>query len=78
MEGQFPNLYPGDLDQVFIRHDDASLHTFRKTVPYAEDLRFRFVITITSHKGIRVKSPDTSPIDFYAFNMPVQKFILGA
>ena len=76
LEVHLPKLYPGELNKVFVHHDAASSHTSRKTAQYAQDLKARLGITIIPNSEIPVKSPDTSPMDFYAFGMLKQKLHL--
>ena len=73
LEVEIPKLYPGEVNKVFVHHDKATSHTASLTTKYAEDLKRRLGITIISKNDIPVKSPDTSPMDFFAFGYLKQK-----
>ena len=73
LEEKVAALYPGELDKVFIHHDAASSHTSKKNTAYAEDLKARTGMTIIINKEIPVKSPDTSPLDFFGFGYLKQR-----
>lgn len=73
LEEELPNLYPGELDKVFVHHDAASSHTARFTQQYAKELQEKLGITIIPNKEIPVKSPDISPMDFYGFGFLKQR-----
>lgn len=73
LEIQIPQMYPGETDKVFFHQDAASSHTSHKTKAYAEDLNRRLGITLIKYSEIPVKSPDTSPMDFYGFGMLKQR-----
>ena len=76
LEESVAKLYPGELDKIFVRHDAASSHTAKKTVLYAQNLKRRLGITIIPNSQIPIKSPDTSPMDFYGFGMLKQRLHL--
>ncbi|OXA63018.1 hypothetical protein Fcan01_00539 [Folsomia candida] len=67
LEVEIPKKYPGELDKVFIHHDAASSHTAKFTQQYAQDLKRRTGMTLISNSEIPIKSPDTSPMDFFGF-----------
>lgn len=73
LEGPVAALYPGETEKIFVHHDKASSHTAKKTTAYAEDLKSRTGITIIPNEEIPVKSPDTSPMDFFGFGLLKQK-----
>ena len=73
LEVEIPKLYPAEVNKVFVHHDKATSHTTSLTTKYAEDLKRRLGITIISKNDIPVKSPDTSPMDFFAFGYLKQK-----
>ena len=67
VEVNLPELYPGELNKIFIHHDKASSNTAKKVVDYAKTIHDEFGITLISNKEIHVKSPGTSPLDFFGF-----------
>jgi hypothetical protein len=67
LEVHLPNLYPGELSKVTVHHDQASSHTARLTQAYAADLYERLGVKLLKNHQIPVKSPDTSPLDFFGF-----------
>ena len=67
VEVQLPKLYPGEMSKVVIHHDKASSHTARKTQDYARMVKVKYGITLMRNEDIPVKSPDTSPMDFFGF-----------
>jgi len=73
LEVEIPKLYPGEESKVFVHHDAASSHTSKKTELYGKDLKERLGMTIIPTSEIPVKSPDTSPMDFFGFGMLKQK-----
>ena len=73
LEVEVPKLYGEDTHKVFVHHDAASSHTAWITTAYAQDLKQRLGITIISSSDIPVKSPDTSPMDFYGFGFLKQR-----
>ena len=73
LEQHLPVLYAGELDKVFVHHDAAPSHTSKRTVEYAAGLKARTGITIIPNEEIPVKSPDTSPLDFYGFGALKQR-----
>jgi len=66
-------LYGEEASKVYILHDAAPAHTSTFTRAYAEDLKERLGMTIIFNKEIPVKSPDTSPMDFFGFGYLKQK-----
>jgi hypothetical protein len=73
LEKEIPKLYGEDTNRVFVDHDAESSHTASFTAEYAEGLYRRTGITIIPKEEIPVKSPDTSPMDFFAFGFLKQK-----
>lgn len=73
LEKEVPKLYPGECDKVFVHHDAASSHTAKFTASYAAQLKEDLGITIISNSLIPVKSPDTSPMDFFGFGFLKQR-----
>lgn len=73
LEIEIPKKYPGELLKVFIHHDAASSHTTKFMQQYAQDLKERTGMTLMSNSDIPIKSPDTSPKDFFGFGYLKQK-----
>ena len=67
LEVQIPKLYPGETLKIVVHHDAASSHTAKKTTAYANDLKRKLGITIIPKQDIPIKSPDTSPLNFFWF-----------
>lgn len=67
LEVHLPTLYGNDLSKVVVHHDKASSHTAALTQAYARDLEARTGVKIIKNSEIPVKSPDTSPLDFFGF-----------
>ena len=67
VEVHLPRLYPGEMSKVVIHHDKASSHTARKTQDYCRMAKDKWGVTIIRNEDIPVKSPDTSPMDFFGF-----------
>lgn len=76
LEEHVAALYPGETEKVFVHHDAASSHTSKATAAYAHDLRQRLGMTIIPKEEIPVKSPDTSPMDFFGFGVLKQRLFL--
>ena len=68
-EKHIPEIYGSEASKVFVHHDAASSQTSKKTCQYVEDLKTRLGITIIHNSEIPVKSPDTSPMDFFGFGV---------
>jgi histone-lysine N-methyltransferase SETMAR len=75
IEEHLPRLYPQDMDKVFLHHDKASSHTARKTMAYLEEISSKLGITFIKNSDIPVKSPDASPMDFFAFGYLKQRLL---
>jgi len=73
LEKEVPKLYPGELEKVTFHHDAASSHTSNKTALHLKELEENFGIKAIPKSEIPVKSPDTSPMDFYGFGMLKQQ-----
>lgn len=73
LEDYVPKLYGEDTSKVFVHHDAAPSHTSRATAAYAADLKSRLGISIIDKSEIPVKSPDTSPMDFFGFGYLKQR-----
>jgi hypothetical protein len=73
LETEVPKLYPGETDKVFVHHDAAPSHTSHKTTRYGEELQQKLGISLIHKSMIPVKSPDTSPMDFYGFGLLKQR-----
>ena len=67
VEVHLPELYPGELDQVWVHHDGASAHTSIKARNYIEEVTESTGITFIRKDEIPAKSPDASPLDFFGF-----------
>ncbi|OXA36984.1 hypothetical protein Fcan01_28233 [Folsomia candida] len=65
VETHIPSMYGEDISKVFLHHDAG--HTARKTRVFAEKIKSEIGLTIIDNSDIPVKSPDGSPMDFYAF-----------
>jgi len=76
LEEKVAELCPGETDKVFVHHDAASSHTSRKTTQYAADLKFKLGMTTIPKTQMPVKSPDTSPMDFFGLGLLKQKLHL--
>jgi len=73
LEDFIPALYPGEMHKVYFHHDKASSHTSKITQEYLKNLQIRTAIDYIDNKDIPVKSPDASPLDFFAFGFLKQK-----
>jgi hypothetical protein len=67
MKIHLPKIYPNEMDKVFYHHDKASFHTSSKTQEYLEEECLKMKITYIKNKDIPIKSPDSSPMDFFGF-----------
>ncbi|UYV67875.1 K02A2.6-like [Cordylochernes scorpioides] len=70
---QLKDLYPGEMDKVFLHHDKASSHTSNKTQQFLQEMKDTLGINFIRNSDIPVKSPDASPLDFYRFGMLKQR-----
>ncbi|UYV79179.1 K02A2.6-like [Cordylochernes scorpioides] len=66
---QLKDLYPGEMDKVFLHHDKASSHTSNKTQQFLQEMKDTLGLNFIRNSDIPVKSPDASPLDFYGFGM---------
>ncbi|UYV76833.1 hypothetical protein LAZ67_14002137, partial [Cordylochernes scorpioides] len=64
---QLKDLYPGEMDKVFLHHDKASSHTSNKTQQFLQEMKDTLGLIFIRNSDIPVKSPDASPLDFYGF-----------
>ena len=64
---KLPQLCPGETAKVCFHYDSASSHTAKKVGQYAKEIKKKLGVTIIPNKGIPMKSPDTSFMDFYSF-----------
>ncbi|UYV61330.1 IKK1 [Cordylochernes scorpioides] len=64
---QLKDLYPGEMDKVFLHHDKASSHTSNKTQQFLQEMKDTLGLNFIRNSDIPVKSPDASPLDFYGF-----------
>ncbi|UYV72737.1 hypothetical protein LAZ67_10000469 [Cordylochernes scorpioides] len=64
---QLKDLYPGEMDKVFLHHDKASSHTSNKTQQFLQEMKDTLGLNNIRNSDIPVKSPDASPLDFYGF-----------
>ena len=76
LEKSVAKLDPGETHKVFIHDDAASSNTAKKTAQYARDLDQKTGMTIIPNPEIPVKSPGTSPMDFFGFGVLKQKLHL--
>ncbi|UYV67446.1 hypothetical protein LAZ67_5000627 [Cordylochernes scorpioides] len=70
---QLKDLYPGEMDKVFLHHDKASFHTSNKTQQFLQEMKYTLGLNFIRNSDIPVKSPDASPLDFYGFGMLKQR-----
>ncbi|UYV73899.1 ANKEF1 [Cordylochernes scorpioides] len=70
---QLKDLYPGEMDKVFLHHDKASSHTTNKTQQFLQEMKDTLGLNFIRNSDIPVKSPDASPLDFYGFGMLKQR-----
>ncbi|UYV72043.1 hypothetical protein LAZ67_9001628 [Cordylochernes scorpioides] len=70
---QLKDLYPGEMDKVFLHHDKASSHTSKKTQQFLQEMKDTLGLNFIRNSDIPVKSPDASPLDFYGFGMLKQR-----
>ncbi|UYV79266.1 UBR3 [Cordylochernes scorpioides] len=70
---QLKDLYPGEMDKVFLHHDKASSHTSNKTQQFIQEMKDTLGLNFIRNSDIPVKSPDASPLDFYGFGMLKQR-----
>ncbi|UYV61883.1 IKK1 [Cordylochernes scorpioides] len=70
---QLKDLYPGEMDKVFLHHDKASSHTSNKTQQFLQEMKDTLGLNFMRNSDIPVKSPDASPLDFYGFGMLKQR-----
>ncbi|UYV81323.1 SLC39A5 [Cordylochernes scorpioides] len=70
---QLKDLYPGEMDKVFLHHDKASSHTSNKTQQFLQEMKDTLGLNFFRNSDIPVKSPDASPLDFYGFGMLKQR-----
>ncbi|UYV69252.1 IKK1 [Cordylochernes scorpioides] len=70
---QLKDLYPGEMDKVFLHHDKASSHTSNKTQQFLQEMKDTLGPNFIRNSDIPVKSPDASPLDFYGFGMLKQR-----
>ncbi|UYV70385.1 hypothetical protein LAZ67_7002806 [Cordylochernes scorpioides] len=70
---QLKDLYPGEMDKVFLHHDKASFHTSNKTQQFLQEMKDTLGLNFIRNSDIPVKSPDASPLDFYGFGMLKQR-----
>ncbi|UYV84080.1 hypothetical protein LAZ67_X001120 [Cordylochernes scorpioides] len=68
---QLKDLYPGEMDKVFLHHDKASSHTSNKTQQFLQEMKDTLGLNFIRNSDIPVKSPDASPLDFYGFALSV-------
>ncbi|UYV82128.1 IKK1 [Cordylochernes scorpioides] len=73
---QLKDLYPGEMDKVFLHHDKASSHTSNKTQQFLQEMKDTLGLNFIRNSDIPVKSPDASPLDFYGFVHVVQAMII--
>ncbi|UYV64526.1 hypothetical protein LAZ67_3001100 [Cordylochernes scorpioides] len=66
---QLKDLYPGEMDKVFLHHDKASSHTSNKTQQFLQEMKDTLGLNFIRNSDIPVKSPDASPLDFYGFDI---------
>ncbi|UYV68761.1 hypothetical protein LAZ67_6000727 [Cordylochernes scorpioides] len=70
---QLKDLYPGEMDKVFLHHDKASSHTSNKTQQFLQEMKDTLGLNFIRNSDIPVKSPNASPLDFYGFGMLKQR-----
>ncbi|UYV63658.1 FZD9 [Cordylochernes scorpioides] len=70
---QLKDLYPGEMDKVFLHHDKASSHTSNKTQQFLQEMKDTLGLNFIRNSDIPVKPPDASPLDFYGFGMLKQR-----
>ncbi|UYV76157.1 hypothetical protein LAZ67_13002901 [Cordylochernes scorpioides] len=70
---QLKDLYPGEMDKVFLHHDKASSHTSNKTQQFLQEMKDTLGLNFIRNSDILVKSPDAIPLDFYGFGMLKQR-----
>ncbi|UYV83209.1 SLC9A1 [Cordylochernes scorpioides] len=70
---QLKDLYPGEMDKVFLHHDKASSHTSNKTQQFLQEMKDTLGLNFIRNSDIPVKSSDASPLDFYGFGMLKQR-----
>ncbi|UYV66540.1 TIGD6 [Cordylochernes scorpioides] len=70
---QLKDLYPREMDKVFLHHDKASSHTSNKTQQFLQEMKDTLGLNFIRNSDIPVKSPDASPLDFYGFGMLKQR-----
>lgn len=66
-EKVLPELYPGELDRVWVHRDGAPAHTADSTVDFMKRVSESKGIRFIAKEDIPVKSPDASPLDFFRF-----------
>ena len=76
LEVEVPKIYPGEVSKVMFHHDKASSHTANLTTQYLQDLKERSGLNFIPKELIPVKSPDISPMDFFAFGFLKQVLFL--
>ncbi|UYV80528.1 hypothetical protein LAZ67_19000474 [Cordylochernes scorpioides] len=71
---QLKDLYPGEMDKVFLHHDKASSHTSNKTQQFLQEMKDTLGLNFIRNSDIPVKTPDASPLDFYGFEQLIGDF----
>ena len=66
-QAHLPSLYRDEMHKVFFHHDKAPANTASETINYLASLRIQMGISYLENSEIPVKSPDTSPLDFFGF-----------
>ena len=66
---EIPSLYPQCHQSVGLHQDKASSHTSQSTVNFLEKMERETGIRAIPFTHIPAKSPDVSPMDFYAFGL---------
>lgn len=67
LEIEVKKLYPGEEHKVTLHHDKASSHTSKLTTAYLHELKAQGGSNYIVAEDIPTKSPDISPMDFFAF-----------
>ncbi|GBM51342.1 hypothetical protein AVEN_110799-1 [Araneus ventricosus] len=66
---EIPFLYPNDFQRVKLHQDKAASHTSKSTTALHEKMETDTCIAYIPFQHIPAKSPDVSPMDYFAFGL---------
>ena len=66
-------VYPNQLNRLFVHHDAATSHTSAATQKFIQEMNQIHGIRFINNQEIPVKSPDASPLDFFGFGYLKQR-----